>query len=125
MFGALYRITDKTAYRDYCLFLYKDFSENELNESAQYKKLINDTLLLSTHGCLLYTSDAADERSSVDLGGRRIIKKKKWEKKKRKKKNNTTQTNKKHTLHKYKLDKSENRRSTTYTPANRYQKKRP
>ena len=26
--------------------------------------------------CLLYTSDAADERSSVDLGGRRIIKKK-------------------------------------------------
>ena len=29
--------------------------------------------------CLLYTSDAADERSSVDLGGRRIIKKKKKE----------------------------------------------
>ena len=28
------------------------------------------------HTCLLYTSDAADERSSVDLGGRRIIKKK-------------------------------------------------
>ena len=26
--------------------------------------------------CLLYTSDADDERSSVDLGGRRIIKKK-------------------------------------------------
>ena len=39
----------------------------------------------TTHGnsrggvCLLYTSDAADERSSVDLGGRRIIKKKKHE----------------------------------------------
>ena len=32
--------------------------------------------------CLLYTSDAADERSSVDLGGRRIIKKKKKYKKK-------------------------------------------
>ena len=30
-----------------------------------------------TYSCLLYTSDAADERSSVDLGGRRIIKKKK------------------------------------------------
>eukprot|EP00658_Telonema_sp_P-2_P051623 TRINITY_DN39711_c0_g1_i1.p1 TRINITY_DN39711_c0_g1~~TRINITY_DN39711_c0_g1_i1.p1 ORF type:complete len:115 (+),score=27.23 TRINITY_DN39711_c0_g1_i1:146-490(+) len=33
--------------------------------------------------CLLYTSDAADEEDSVDLGGRRIIKKKKirvrWE----------------------------------------------
>src|SRR5678816_478390 len=37
--------------------------------------------VLSVYGqyisCLLYTSDAADERSSVDLGGRRIIKKKK------------------------------------------------
>ena len=30
----------------------------------------------NSYGCLLYTSDAADERSSVDLGGRRIIKKK-------------------------------------------------
>ena len=37
--------------------------------------------------CLLYTSDAADERSSVDLGGRRIINKKKKEKKN----NNTRQ----------------------------------
>ena len=33
--------------------------------------------------CLLYTSDAADERSSVDLGGRRIIKKNKNNKKKK------------------------------------------
>ena len=32
--------------------------------------------------CLLYTSDAADERSSVDLGGRRILKKNKKIKKK-------------------------------------------
>ena len=30
-----------------------------------------------SEACLLYTSDAADERSSVDLGGRRIIKKQK------------------------------------------------
>ena len=30
-------------------------------------------------GCLLYTSDAADEEDSVDLGGRRIIEKKKKE----------------------------------------------
>eukprot|EP00658_Telonema_sp_P-2_P012366 TRINITY_DN14711_c0_g1_i2.p1 TRINITY_DN14711_c0_g1~~TRINITY_DN14711_c0_g1_i2.p1 ORF type:complete len:123 (-),score=14.45 TRINITY_DN14711_c0_g1_i2:32-400(-) len=29
------------------------------------------------HSCLLYTSDAADEEDSVDLGGRRVIKKKK------------------------------------------------
>ena len=33
-------------------------------------------LVLTSATCLLYTSDAADERSSVDLGGRRIIKKK-------------------------------------------------
>ena len=33
-------------------------------------------LLALLVACLLYTSDAADERSSVDLGGRRIIKKK-------------------------------------------------
>ena len=35
---------------------------------------------MNTHAsknCLLYTSDAADEEDSVDLGGRRIIKKKK------------------------------------------------
>ena len=36
-----------------------------------------DVLRAVTNLCLLYTSDAADERSSVDLGGRRIIKKKK------------------------------------------------
>ena len=34
-------------------------------------------LLTERTVCLLYTSDAADERSSVDLGGRRIIKKQK------------------------------------------------
>src|SRR5678816_1054186 len=33
--------------------------------------------IICANTCLLYTSDAADERSSVDLGGRRIIKKKK------------------------------------------------
>ena len=38
------------------------------------------TAVGDTTCCLLYTSDAADERSSVDLGGRRIIKKKKHEK---------------------------------------------
>mgnify|MGYP003380203415 CR=1 FL=1 len=35
------------------------------------------TVSAQVYPCLLYTSDAADERSSVDLGGRRIIKKKK------------------------------------------------
>eukprot|EP00658_Telonema_sp_P-2_P018245 TRINITY_DN17159_c0_g1_i3.p1 TRINITY_DN17159_c0_g1~~TRINITY_DN17159_c0_g1_i3.p1 ORF type:complete len:142 (+),score=14.52 TRINITY_DN17159_c0_g1_i3:156-581(+) len=36
------------------------------------------------YSCLLYTSDAADEEDSVDLGGRRIIKKKKKRKEKMK-----------------------------------------
>ena len=42
----------------------------------QFKTII-DELFVTGKSCLLYTSDAADERSSVDLGGRRIIKKKK------------------------------------------------
>src|SRR5678815_6113903 len=41
---------------------------------ARYPKI---GLREKVESCLLYTSDAADERSSVDLGGRRIIKKKK------------------------------------------------
>ena len=38
---------------------------------------------LSVTGCLLYTSDAADEEDSVDFGDRRSIKKKKKEEEKR------------------------------------------
>ena len=41
--------------------------------------------------CLLYTSDAADEEDSVDIGGRRIINKKK--------KNNNTKKTKRNTKH--------------------------
>ena len=49
-------------------------------ELLDYVGLSKSTELLARNmpygDCLLYTSDAADERSSVDLGGRRIIKKK-------------------------------------------------
>ena len=48
----------------------------EVNRVESYKGLIF-ACWDETTPCLLYTSDAADERSSVDLGGRRIIKKKK------------------------------------------------
>ena len=41
------------------------------------RALAEEADLVILQVCLLYTSDAADERSSVDLGGRRIIKKKK------------------------------------------------
>ena len=40
-------------------------------------QLVGENRVPVYNPCLLYTSDAADERSSVDLGGRRIIKKKK------------------------------------------------
>ena len=42
-------------------------------QAARVRAVVADPLEVD---CLLYTSDAADERSSVDLGGRRIIKKK-------------------------------------------------
>eukprot|EP00658_Telonema_sp_P-2_P001645 TRINITY_DN1061_c0_g1_i2.p1 TRINITY_DN1061_c0_g1~~TRINITY_DN1061_c0_g1_i2.p1 ORF type:complete len:227 (+),score=74.80 TRINITY_DN1061_c0_g1_i2:98-682(+) len=45
-----------------------DTSANDGNINHFFKRF---------HDCLLYTSDAADEEDSVDLGGRRIIKKKK------------------------------------------------
>eukprot|EP00658_Telonema_sp_P-2_P024789 TRINITY_DN1997_c0_g1_i16.p1 TRINITY_DN1997_c0_g1~~TRINITY_DN1997_c0_g1_i16.p1 ORF type:complete len:239 (+),score=103.74 TRINITY_DN1997_c0_g1_i16:76-717(+) len=44
-------------------------------DSAGSSQLLYPVLCVDT--CLLYTSDAADEEDSVDLGGRRIIKKKK------------------------------------------------
>ena len=44
--------------------------------NAAKRLKVNALLVDDEAACLLYTSDAADERSSVDLGGRRIIKKK-------------------------------------------------
>ena len=46
-------------------------------EAIDHMQIVGPTLRPILPRCLLYTSDAADERSSVDLGGRRIIKKKK------------------------------------------------
>eukprot|EP00656_Telonema_subtile_P024301 TRINITY_DN26384_c0_g1_i1.p1 TRINITY_DN26384_c0_g1~~TRINITY_DN26384_c0_g1_i1.p1 ORF type:complete len:104 (-),score=27.89 TRINITY_DN26384_c0_g1_i1:47-358(-) len=52
----------------------EDFSEwrKEMYEKVR----CGDELGYEANNCLLYTSDAADEEDSVDLGGRRIIKKK-------------------------------------------------
>src|SRR5678809_413248 len=38
------------------------------------RSVVQKPFWFQVYVCLLYTSDAADERSSVDLGGRRIIK---------------------------------------------------
>ncbi|HCK81848.1 MAG TPA: nucleotide-binding protein, partial [Candidatus Competibacteraceae bacterium] len=48
-----------------------------MEEGTQAELPPQEVGLVIGEPCLLYTSDAADERSSVDLGGRRIIKKKK------------------------------------------------
>lgn len=54
VFESLYRITRKKAYLDYCLFLYEDFSSQQLNEDAQYSKLINESILLNGHSVHTY-----------------------------------------------------------------------
>ena len=54
-----------------------DISEKRLPQDGRFNvKVKTNAIDVRISTCLLYTSDAADERSSVDLGGRRIIKKK-------------------------------------------------
>ena len=50
------------------------FNERVLGQEHALDRIVETIALYKA--CLLYTSDAADERSSVDLGGRRIIKNK-------------------------------------------------
>ena len=75
--GALYRLTGVPAteitnqYMDATTVF--NVPLQEVNEQLFYA--VDYPAMLKV--CLLYTSDAADERSSVDLGGRRIIKTKK------------------------------------------------
>ena len=59
-------------------------ASDDLADTVSYADVANAAVAVLTgpsydliEACLLYTSDAADERSSVDLGGRRMIKKKK------------------------------------------------
>src|SRR5665648_581029 len=60
-FSAAYRVTKDTSY---------------LTVAKRTKDYILGHFVDRLYGgCLLYTSDAADEEDSVDLGGRRIIKK--------------------------------------------------
>ena len=55
-------------------------ARHEVNEKQFYndpkRPATLSRFILWGNACLLYTSDAADDQSSVDLGGRRIIKKK-------------------------------------------------
>ena len=63
-------------------FLHHDYITTRNHAAPRLARTVGaggGRLLQGLCPCLLYTSDAADERSSVDLGGRRIIKKKKRE----------------------------------------------
>lgn len=50
----LYFLTGEKKYIEYCAFLYKDFSEQSLNEDAQYKNLMDTSLALMGHGVHTY-----------------------------------------------------------------------
>ena len=66
--------------KDSILYIYRsdmlDSIKFETDEVIVTGTRTNQKIIDIPYSCLLYTSDAADERSSVDLGGRRIIKKK-------------------------------------------------
>ena len=57
----------------------KNYMALELPNAKRQSIRLSEILGSQVYNCLLYTSDAADERSSVDLGGRRIIKKKNYD----------------------------------------------
>mgnify|MGYP003381500370 CR=1 FL=1 len=69
--------------RDSCYIVDDDFVQIHRWITGDVKADGDDPLQDLVVACLLYTSDAADERSSVDLGGRRIIKKKTRERRRR------------------------------------------
>eukprot|EP00656_Telonema_subtile_P057489 TRINITY_DN946_c0_g1_i2.p1 TRINITY_DN946_c0_g1~~TRINITY_DN946_c0_g1_i2.p1 ORF type:complete len:107 (-),score=33.82 TRINITY_DN946_c0_g1_i2:23-343(-) len=52
-------------------------SRNDIRSSFKLLSTVLGEEMEHHFHCLLYTSDAADEEDSVDLGGRRLIKKKK------------------------------------------------
>ena len=65
-------------YKRQAYYLYKNgYTKNIIFSGSAVHTPYVEAKVMRLLACLLYTSDAADERSSVDLGGRRIIKKKK------------------------------------------------
>src|SRR5665648_1267203 len=77
-------IINETCYLQYSNDKINDFNDTLflfIKKKYIGRLLLNPTKNIDRNTCLLYTSDAADEEDSVDLGGRRIIKKKKKKKK--------------------------------------------
>ena len=52
----------------------KNFASTVSLSGGKKVVILDEADYLNPQSCLLYTSDAADEEDSVDLGGRRIIK---------------------------------------------------
>ena len=63
--------------RRFALLAARRFARRLWRDRRRVERRRRPRFLAPGGACLLYTSDAADERSSVDLGGRRILKKKK------------------------------------------------
>eukprot|EP00658_Telonema_sp_P-2_P063194 TRINITY_DN51913_c0_g1_i1.p1 TRINITY_DN51913_c0_g1~~TRINITY_DN51913_c0_g1_i1.p1 ORF type:complete len:140 (-),score=53.25 TRINITY_DN51913_c0_g1_i1:69-488(-) len=93
-YGVVYRATDRETGKTVALKKIRLDDSNEgipqtalrevsILQEIHHQNIVNLLDVICGEGklylifCLLYTSDAADEEDSVDLGGRRIIKKKK------------------------------------------------
>ncbi len=54
VFEQLSKLTGNREYQDYCTFLYDDFSQQTLNEDAQFSKMLDTTLPMKGHGAHTY-----------------------------------------------------------------------
>src|SRR5665811_2466636 len=68
------KTVDSTQARE---LLRKALQKNEADSVIEAYNSLDTVNMPAGNTCLLYTSDAADDLTRVDLGGRRIIKKKK------------------------------------------------
>ena len=71
---SLYRLTGRTAYLDYALFLYKDFSAANLHEDAQYEKIIDPDIKLRGHGVHTYEHLRAVAAAAYASGNPALLK---------------------------------------------------
>src|SRR5664280_2813215 len=70
-FDAINVASTEETRRDYREMLFR--SSEAMSKYISGVILYDETIWQDGKDCLLYTSDAADEEDSVDLGGRRII----------------------------------------------------
>ncbi|HTR30810.1 MAG TPA: beta-L-arabinofuranosidase domain-containing protein [Puia sp.] len=71
---SLYRLTGRTEYLDYALFLYKDFSAANLHEDAQYGKIIDPDVKLNGHGVHTYEHLRAVAAAAYASGNPALLK---------------------------------------------------